>query len=138
MVAKVDMSDMGIASRIEGLLAQRVGGATQSVVKYEPDGFEIAHLRDDVAEQYDESDIETVVDDARMASLTVPRQVDIFAEEHGDLTCLAACFENVIEMNFVLDDGEGVAVALDAEAFGAAHGLISDAREIVIEEREGE
>jgi hypothetical protein len=49
---------------------------------------------------------------------------------------MVKCYENVVEMNFVLGDGVGAAVALDAAAMSEAHGLVGEAREIVIEERE--
>lgn len=71
-----------------------------------------------------------------MDSLTAPIYKNTFSEDHGELTCLVQCFENVIEMNFVLSDGVGAAVALDAEAMADSHGLVAEARQIVIEERE--
>lgn len=51
--------------------------------------------------------VERAVDDSRMESLMAPVYGDLFSEDHGELTCLAKCFENVIEMNFVLADGVG-------------------------------
>lgn len=33
-----------------------------------------------------------------------------YPEGHGDITCMVKCFENVIEMNFVIDDGVGSVV----------------------------
>lgn len=71
-----------------------------------------------------------------MDSLSAPIYKDTFSEDHGELTCMVQCFEIVIEMNFVLEDGVGAAVALDAEAFAETQGLVAEAREIVIEERE--
>ena len=54
---------------------------------------------------------------------------------HGELTSLVQCFENVIEMNFVLSEGAGTVVALDGEAMGDATGIVAEARRIVLEER---
>lgn len=125
-----------MASRLESFFEERTDGNLRSIVKYQPDSFDIVFLRDDVADQYTESEVEDAIDDSRMESLTAPIYDDTFSADHGDLTCLVKCFEHVIEMNFVLDDGVGAAVALDEEAMADAHGLVAEARQIVLDERE--
>lgn len=125
-----------MASRLQEFFEQRTDEKLRSIVKYEADTFEIVYLRDDVANQYSPSEIETAIDESRMESLSAPIYQDTYSEDHGDLTCLVQCFENVIEMNFVLEDGVGAAVALDAEAMTDAHGLVAEARQIVLEERQ--
>lgn len=64
--------------------------------------------------------------------MTAPIYENTFAADHGELTCLVKCFQTVVEMNFVLDEGVGAAVAIDEEALGETHDLVSEAREIVI------
>jgi len=125
-----------MVSRLEEFFEQRTDGNLRSIVKYEEDSHDIVYLRDDVAEQYTSEEIESAIDDSRMESLTAPIYEDTYSEDHGQLTCLVQCFENVIEMNFVLEDGVGAAVALDAEAMTEAHGLVAEARAIVMEERQ--
>jgi len=125
-----------MATRLESFFEQRTDGNLRSIVKYEEDTYEIVHFRDDVAEQYTTDELESAIDESRMESLTAPIYENTFSEDHGQLTCLVQCFENVIEMNFVLEDGIGAAVALDAEAMSDAHGLVAEARRIVLEERE--
>lgn len=125
-----------MASRLEAFFEQRADGNLRSIVKYEQDHFEIVYLRDDVAEQYSDVELESAVDDSRMESLSAPMYEDTFAEDHGDLICMVKCFQNVVEMNFVLADGVGAAVALDEEALTDAHGLVAEARSIVVEERQ--
>lgn len=127
---------MKMASRLEAYFELRTDGALRSIVKYEPDSYEIVHLRDDVAEQYTERELANAIDDSRMESMTAPIYEDTFAADHGALTCMVKCFEDVIEMNFVLGDGVGAAVALDEAAIREAHGLVSEARDIIIDERE--
>jgi hypothetical protein len=124
-----------MATRLQEFFEQRTNGNLRSIVKYEEESYEIVHLRDDVVEQYTTDEIESAIDESRMESLTAPIYEDTFSEDHGQLTCLVQCFENVIEMNFVLEDGLGAAVALDAEAMADAHGLVAEARRIVLEER---
>ncbi|GAA0216639.1 hypothetical protein GCM10009000_034270 [Halobacterium noricense] len=125
-----------MATRLENFFEQRTDENLRSIVKYEEESYDIVYLRDDVAEQYTTEEIESAIDDSRMESLTAPIYEDTYSEDHGQLTCLVQCFENVIEMNFVLEDGVGAAVALDAEAMADAHGLVAEARAIVMEERQ--
>lgn len=125
-----------MASRLEMFFSERTGGNLRSIVKYQPDSFEIVYLRDDVADQYTDAELGDAIDDSRMESLTAPIYDDMFSADHGDLTCLVKCFQHVIEMNFVLDDGVGAAVALDEEAMADAHGLVAEAHQIVLDEQE--
>lgn len=127
---------MKMASRLAEFFQHRTNGALRSIVMYEPDDFAIVYLRDDVADQYTRSELEGAIDDSRMESMTAPIYENTFAADHGELTCLVKCFENVVEMNFVLEDGVGAAVALDEGAVDETHGLVSEAREIVVDERE--
>lgn len=116
--------------RLEAFFQERVGDDLRSIIRYGETDFEIVYLRDDVDDQYTSTEVAQSVDDSRMDSLSAPLYTDSFAEDHGDLTCLVQCFEHVIELNFVLEGGVGVAVALDAEAMAEGHGLIAEAREI--------
>lgn len=125
-----------MASRLRDFFDERTDENLRSIVKYEEESYDIVFLREDVAEQYTPGEIESAIDDSRMESLTAPIYEETYSEDHGQLTCLVQCFENVIEMNFVLDDGVGAAVALDAEAMADAHGLVAEARAIVMEERQ--
>jgi len=138
MLKEIRVGNMAtrMATRLESFFEQRTDGNLRSIVKYEEDTYEIVHFRDDVAEQYTTDELESAIDESRMESLTAPIYENTFSEDHGQLTCLVQCFENVIEMNFVLEDGIGAAVALDAEAMSDAHGLVAEARRIVLEERE--
>lgn len=125
-----------LAGRLETFFQEETGGNLRSIIKYEMDELELTYIRDDVAEQYSTEELEAAVDDLRMGSWSAPMYEGIYSEDHGDITCLVKCFENVIEMNFVLDDGVGAVVALDVEALDGSYGLVSEARAIVEAERE--
>lgn len=125
-----------LAGRLETFFQEESDGNLRSIIKYEMDDRELTYIRDDVAEQYSAEELEDAIDDSRMESLSAPMYEDIYSEGHGDITCLVKCFENVVEMNFVLDDGIGSVVALDVEALDGNYGLVSQARNIVEEERE--
>jgi hypothetical protein len=125
-----------MASRLEEFFEQQAGEHLRSIVKYEQDSSEFVYLRDDIDDRYTNEEIERAVDDSRMESLWTSLYSTLFSGDHGELTCMVKCYENVVEMNFVLADGVGAAVALDADAMSEAHGLVADAREIVVEERQ--
>lgn len=126
-----------MASRLEEYFTARVGENLRSIVTYEEDSFELEYLRDDVGDRYTDIEIDKAIDESRMESLSAPIYDGLYDDDHGDLTCMVKCYDHVIEMNFVLNDGVGAAVALDAEALSEAAGLVGEARQIVIEERNG-
>jgi len=125
-----------MVSRLEAFFQERTDGALRSIVRYDRDRIRLVYVRDDVSNQYSAAELETAVDESRMESLHVPVYERAFSKDHGDLQCMVNCFENVVEMNFTVEDGVGAAVALEAEALDDAHGLISEARDIVVDERE--
>ncbi|WP_232703178.1 hypothetical protein [Halobacterium wangiae] len=124
-----------MASRLETFFEQRTDGALRSIVKYDYEGVDVVYLRGDVADQYSEAELLDAVDESRMQSISAPLYERAFSENHGDLECVVTCFEHVVEMNFTLEDGVGAAVALDVEALDDGHGIVSEARDIVVEER---
>lgn len=124
-----------LASRLVDFFEERTDGNIRSIIAYGEDEHEVYYIRDDVAGQYDEAEFENSIEDTRLDSLSRPIYESTFSEEHGDLTCLVQAFENAVEMNFIIGDGRGVAVGLDAEALEETHGLVAQARDIVLEER---
>lgn len=126
----------GFAGRLEAFLKEEAGEYLRSIIKYEMDAQELTYIRDDVVDLYSTEELESAIDNSRMESLSVPMYESIYSGDHGDITCLVKCFEHVVEMNFVLDDGLGAIVALDVEALEESHQLVSQARKIVEEERE--
>ena len=124
-----------MASRLEEFFGERTNGSLRSIVKYDNEGVDIVYLRDDVANQYSEEELLDAIDESRMQSLSTSLYERAYSEGHGDLECMVNCFENVVEMNFALEDGLGVAVALDVDAMDDDDGLVSEARDIVVEER---
>jgi|AntDeeMinimDraft_5_1070356.scaffolds.fasta_scaffold09188_3 hypothetical protein len=124
-----------MASRLRELFEERTDGGLRSIVTYDFEGVEVLYLRDDVASQYTETEIASAIDESRMQSMSVSIYEGVFSRNHGEIECMVTYFENVVELNFALDDGVGAAVALDTEAMGEARGLVSEAREIVVDER---
>lgn len=121
-----------VVPELREFFQRRTDDHLRSIVRYDQTEFSVEHIRDDVADQYTDEQIARAVDDSRMESLSASIHEEILAPDHGDLTCLVKCFEHVVEMNFVVADGAGAAVALDIEAVAGTHSLMSDAREIVL------
>lgn len=124
-----------LASRLQEFFEEQAGEDLRSILTYEEDAHEIVYVREDVAEQYSPEELTESIDTSRLDSLTGPLYEGAFSPEHGELTCLVQAFENAVEMNFILDDGVGVGVGLDIHALEDTHGLVADAREILLEER---
>lgn len=122
-------------SRLEEFFEERAGDELRSIIAYDEDGHELVFLREDVAAQYTEDELCDAIDGSRLESLYSPIYEDVYADDHGDLQCLIQCFDDVIEINFALGDGEGAAVAIDATAMAETHGIVADARKIIVEER---
>lgn len=124
-----------LAIKLEAFLEERTDGRLRSIVKYEDQSYDVVYLREDVAGEYTDEQIKRAVDESILDSISAPVYEDVFSDDHGELICLVQCYENVVEMNFVLDDGVGAVVALDEKALAETSGLVADARDIVIEER---
>lgn len=127
---------MRLAERLEEFFENQTGEHLRSIIKYEPYDCEITYVRDDVADQYTEDELEKAVDDSRMESIASPIYADMYSEDHGNLLCMVKCFEGVVEMNFALADGVGAVVALDTEAMANGYGLVAKARNVIENERE--
>jgi len=124
-----------LASRLQEFFDDRVGGDLRSIITYQEETHEVMYLRGDVREQYSEEELLAAIDETRFDSLTRPLYESTFADDHGDLTCLVQAYENAVEMNFVLDEGAGVAVGLDSSALEETQGIVADARKILLRQR---
>lgn len=124
-----------VVSRLEQFFEQRTDGELRSIVTYDKDSVDVVYIRDDVRAQYTDVQLQNAIDSARIESLYAPIYERTFSRDHGDLECMVTCFEHVVEMNFALGDGVGAAVAIDAEAMDEAHGMVSAARDVALEDR---
>lgn len=96
-------------------LKGHVGQHLRSVLRYDDQGGEFLYLRDDVAEQYSDDEIEDVVREARLEGIDRHHQESLY--DHGSLDCTVRSFEEAVEMHFARDETSGTAVALDGEVF---------------------
>lgn len=103
------------ATQLTAFVQEHADNHLRSVVWYDRGDFEILYGRDDVLSQYTASEIEDVVDELALESREKAIKEKLYP--HGNLDCTVQCYETGIEMHFVLDNGEGVVVALDPKAF---------------------
>lgn len=100
---------------LTAFLEDRVGERLRSVAYYHEDGYELAYVRDDVAEEYTEAEIDDIFQGIRLEGFANSLEEEQYP--HGDLSCVVRCFENAIEMHFPIDEGTGIAVAMEGETF---------------------
>lgn len=124
-----------VAVRLQRFFEEQVGADLRSIITYDAESHEVVYVREDVADQYSPAERANSIDTSRFDSLTGPIYEEAFSPQHGDLLCLVQVFEHAVELNFILDDGVGVAVGLDAHALDATDGLVAEARQILLEAR---
>lgn len=95
-------------------LLERAGQAVRSVARYDAESTEILFIRDDVAEHYEPTSIETVLANLREEGEQAARQEHLYA--HGELNSIVRCFDGGIEMHFPYGESEGLAVTLEPAA----------------------
>jgi hypothetical protein len=100
--------------RLTKFLREQVDDGLRSVIYYDPDEYEVVFVRDD-ASDYDDEDIDGIVADLWADSYEQGIREDLRGQ--GPLDCTVWVFEEAIEMHFVADARQGVAVALDTETF---------------------
>lgn len=101
----------------------------RSVAHYSEDQRELVYVRDDVAKEYTDEEVDEVFNHLWMEAFGKPVQEDVYS--HTDLRCLVSHFGDAVEMNFLLGDHTGVAVAFDADAFATQQLFVMHCREIL-------
>lgn len=107
--------------RLADFLHEQVGDGLRSVIYHDREGYEIVYVRDD-ADDYADEDVDEIVADLWADSYEQGIREDL--RGHGPLNCSVWVFEEAIEMHFVADERQGVAVALDTETFLAQSSFI--------------
>lgn len=105
----------GNPEQLVTFLETEVGDELRSVIYYDEATFDLIYARDDVQDQYSERDLEQVRQELGVASFGKPALEDLYV--HGELNCTVHCFDEAIEMQFIVSDTEGIAVGLDPAAF---------------------
>lgn len=112
------------AEALTEFLRARVGDHLRSVIQYDDAGADLLYVRDDVADEYTDDEVERVVRDVRLEAVEKPHQESLY--EHGPLDCTIRCFEDAVEMHFPHDERSGTAVALDGEVFAIHNTFVGE------------
>ncbi|MFC7079902.1 DUF7522 family protein [Halorussus caseinilyticus] len=100
--------------RLADFLHEQVGDGLRSVIYHDPDGYEVVYVRENV-DGRSEEDIDGIVADLWADSYEQGIREEL--RGYGPLNCTVWVFEEAIEMHFVADERQGIAVALDTETF---------------------
>ena len=103
----------------------------RSVVSYTPDSYTINYIRSDVRDQYSSEQIETAIDELRLATMQRDHLNSVFKDVHGEFYSDITAFEDAIEFNFVITDGRGVEVAFDRDTFPNQRSVIDEIQTVI-------
>lgn len=131
----MDTAEFG--EQIVALLQDEIGDHLRSIIGYTGESYTVHYLREDVADAYDETDIDRTLEELRLETLEKEYLNSLFQEMHGDFECRIDMFGDAVEMNFVVADGEGLEVAIDRAYFAQEDRLTNGVLE-VIEQYQGE
>ena len=107
--------DEHVVTEFIEFLQKTFGESLRSVLYYTQDDYELRYIRDDVAEEYSDEEIATVAKHLQIDAMS--RHIAERRYTHDSLRCQIQSFEGGIEMNFIGEENEGVAVGLDPRAF---------------------
>lgn len=115
---------ISVSEELMDFLREETGQFLRSVIHYTSDDYEILYLREDIESEYQDGDIEQVINNLRMESIDTPRQEQMYV--HGRLGSTIRVFEDAVEIHLPHDDYEGTAIALDPEATYALHTFVGE------------
>ncbi|NEU56321.1 hypothetical protein [Halorussus sp. MSC15.2] len=107
--------------RLTEFLHAQVGDGLRSVIYHDREGYEVVFVREDV-DDFSETEIDNIVADLWANSYEQAIREDLRGQ--GPLNCSVWVFGEAIEMHFVADERQGVAVSLDTETFLAQNSFI--------------
>lgn len=116
--------DKNRVQELATFLKHEVGSLVRSITYFHEDGREVLHIRDDVADQYSENEIQTVFTDLSFDSLGKKHTEQMYV--HGKLSCIVRHFAEAIELHFPHGEKSGTAVALDPTAINDLGSIIQD------------
>ncbi|WP_049936198.1 DUF7522 family protein [Haloplanus natans] len=127
----MDSTEFG--ERIESVIRAQTDDSLRSIIGYTRDAHTIHYLRSDVRQTYDERNIERAIDELRLETLEKEYINNLFKQMHGDFDCRIDVFENAVEMNFAVAEGEGLEIAIDRDHFVDQNTLVGDIIEAINE-----
>lgn len=125
----MDSTEFG--EHIESVVGAQTGESLRSIIGYTRDSYTVHFVRDDVKRTYDDRNIERAIDELRLETIEKEHINNLFQEVHGAFDCRIDVFENAVEMNFAVADGEGLEIAVDRNYFAGQDTLVGDIMETI-------
>jgi len=120
----MDSTEFG--ERIESVVGAQIGEHLRSIIGYTRDSHTVHYVRDDVKRTYDDRNLERAIDELRLETIEKEYINSLFQEMHGEFDCRIDVFENAVEMNFAVTEGEGLEISVDRDYFAEQDTLVGD------------
>lgn len=117
------------AVELSGFLEHKVDDYLRSVIHYEDYDYSVVYIRDDVAEQYSEGEVEDIAKELFWDSFSTPHQESLYP--HGGLQCTIRCIESAVKMYFPHSERAGTAVAMEAQAAEELYSFVGDCLTVI-------
>lgn len=104
-----------LSGEIDRLVREYTGPHLRSILVYTADDYDLQYVRDDVAEEYDDAEVELVVEELRLQTLEREYLDGLFEQKHGRIVSNVLTFADAVEINFLVDDGVGLSIAIDRD-----------------------
>ena len=109
--------------KLSAYLRERADEFVRTVGYYTEDSHEVLYIRDDVAAQYTDEELQAVIDDLRLEGLSTPRQESLYVL--GNLNCTVRCFNKGVVMHFPHDQTSGTVAIMEYDAATQLHSFIA-------------
>jgi len=119
-------------------LCRDIGDHLRSVVGYTRDNYAVHYIRDDIADSYTDAELEDAIDEMRLETLEQNYLNSVFQARHGEVYCRVVVFSEAVEMNFAVNDGVGLAVAIDTDYFARTDNVVKEILALIEEHSEWE
>lgn len=112
------------AQEIVTFIRHEAGPLVRSVAYFTENRREVLYIRDDVADQYSENEIQDIFNGLSFDSLGKEHTEQMYV--HGELNCIVRHFAEAIEIHFPSGEKSGTAVALEPDAINDLGSIIQD------------
>lgn len=94
-------------------LGVEAGDNLRSVAMYGPESYRLLFIREDVQQQYLETEIDRIHEEMILEGIGTDYLENLF--KAGDLTCSTHVFENGVMMHLVGEDHHGLFISFDSD-----------------------
>jgi hypothetical protein len=111
------------------LLREEVGDSLRAVGRYDEEGYDVLFIREDVADEFSQEDIEEIHHDMVLKGLGNQHIESLFNDEA--LECSIYQFEDSVRLHFVNDDYLGYYVSFDYDGDTNPSRIVDECKDLV-------